>query len=56
MSEGISGSGSADRCTLCRTVIAPTSLKRVVNGESYHSGCWDRKVRQEAEKKKLASP
>jgi deoxycytidylate deaminase len=40
------------RCALCRTPIAPTSLKRVVKGESYHSGCWDRKVRQEAEKTK----
>jgi hypothetical protein len=40
------------RCALCRTPIAPTSLKRVVNGDSYHSGCWDRKVRQEGEKKK----
>jgi hypothetical protein len=39
------------RCAVCRTQIAPTSLKRVVNGESYHAGCWDRKVRQEDEKK-----
>jgi deoxycytidylate deaminase len=40
------------RCALCRTQIAPTSLKRVVNGNSYHAGCWDRKVRQEGEKTK----
>ena len=39
------------RCALCRTVIAPTSPKRVVDGDSYHAGCWDRKVRQDAEKK-----
>jgi hypothetical protein len=40
------------RCTFCRTLIAPYSPKRVVNGETYHAGCSDRKVRQEAEKKK----
>ena len=42
------------RCALCRTQIAPSSLKRVGNGESYHAGCWDRKVRQEGEKTKPA--
>jgi hypothetical protein len=49
MSEG--GSSATNRCTLCRTLIAPTSLKRAVNGESYHAGCGDR-ARQEGEKKK----
>jgi hypothetical protein len=39
------------RCALCRTVIAPTSAKRVVDGEAYHAGCWDRKVRQAEEKR-----
>ena len=38
------------RCALCRTVIAPTRPKRIVGGESYHAGCWDRKVRQETRK------
>jgi hypothetical protein len=38
------------RCALCRTTIAPTSTKRVVDGESYHLGCWDRKVRQTEKK------
>jgi hypothetical protein len=37
------------RCALCRTTIASTSQKRVVDGESYHLGCRDRKV-GEAEK------
>jgi len=38
------------RCALCRTTIAPTSTKRVVDGESYHLGGWDRKVRQTEKK------
>jgi hypothetical protein len=39
------------RCAFCRTLIAPTSPKLVVEGESYHAGCWDRKARQAIEKK-----
>jgi hypothetical protein len=39
------------RCALCWTTIAPTSAKRIVDGASYHLGCWDRTV-SEAEKKK----
>ena len=39
------------RCAICRTTIASTSQKRLVDGESYHLGCWDRKVRQAEEKK-----
>jgi hypothetical protein len=29
VSEGISASGVANRCALCRTMVAPTSAKRV---------------------------
>ncbi len=36
------------RCAFCRTMIAETSPKRVVEGEIYHVGCWDRKVRQQS--------
>jgi hypothetical protein len=39
------------QCALCRTKIAPSSAKRVVDGESYHLGCWDRKVRLAQETK-----
>jgi len=42
------------RCALCRTMIATTSPKRVDGDKTYHVGCWDRKVRQEVEKKKPA--
>jgi hypothetical protein len=40
------------RCALCRTMIASTSPRRVDGDKTYHLGCWDRKVRQEVEKKK----
>jgi hypothetical protein len=38
------------RCALCRTIIAATTPRRVINGESYHAGCWDRRLRQWAAK------
>jgi hypothetical protein len=40
------------RCALCRTVVAPTSPQRIVDGQTYHAGCWDRKVREEAQNRK----
>jgi hypothetical protein len=38
------------RCALCRTMIAATSPRRVVDGQTYHAGCWDRQVRETQKK------
>jgi hypothetical protein len=43
------------RCALCRTVIARTNFQCVVSkGRTYHAGCWDRQIRQQAAMKKSA--
>jgi hypothetical protein len=45
------------RCALCRVVMSPMSRARIVEGATYHPGCWDRKVRLAAEKsKRLGDP
>jgi hypothetical protein len=43
----------ATRCAFCRTIIAPTSVRRLVEGKTYHAGCWDRKARQDEKKKRM---
>jgi hypothetical protein len=40
------------KCALCRTRIGATSATRTVEGSTYHAGCWDRKVRDAARKKR----
>jgi CheY-like chemotaxis protein len=32
-------------CAFCRTPIRPTASSKSAGGVSYHSGCWDRKIR-----------
>jgi hypothetical protein len=38
------------RRALCRTVIATTSPRRGVDGQTYQAGCCDRKVRETQKK------
>jgi len=43
------------RCGLCRELIARVNFLCVVSkGETYHAGCWERKIRQQTSMKKSA--
>ena len=37
-------------CVWCHKPIAPNDNKVRIQGDTYHSACWDRKVLREAKK------